>query len=258
MSQTQGLGNTSFSLAHKEVLEKKDRKRVANQLASILLEFSERKSFNGLTLLDVGCSNGAVTYFLSKNGGGFIGVDVDRNAISEAIFSYKSRKNISFKLASGTSLPLKNNSFDIVICNQVYSYVENPTKLMKEIYRVLKTNGFCLFTGDNLLRLVEPMYNLPFLRWLPQNLTKQLLKSLGYKDIYIGKYRSYWGLLKLCSNFEINDYTLKILKQPKKFNFTKILKYKGLIDILPYPLLKFLEPFLPTFIFILKKTMPRI
>jgi len=253
MNQSQGLGNASFSVAHDQVLERKDRQRVAKQLVLIMLSFLKRKNFNDLKILDIGCSNGVVTKFLVRHGGSFVGIDVDENAIESAISINRNKKSLSFKLASGTNLPFKNKSFDVVICNQVYSYVSNSKRMMREIYRVLKINGYCFFTGDNLLRLVEPMYNLPFLRWLPKSSAKQVLKLLGYKNIYIGKYQTYWGLLKLCSDFEIEDYTLTVLKQPEKFNFIKILKYRKIINSIPSSFLKLLEPFLPTFIFILKK-----
>lgn len=164
MNQTQGLGTVSFSLAHKKVLERSDRQRVAVQLVLIMKKFLHRKNFNGMKILDIGCSNGIITQFIAGRGGTTIGIDVDKNAIKEAITDSKDIKNLSFKLASGSILPFKDNSFNIVLCNQVYSFISNPKKMMEEIYRVLKTKGFCLFTGDNLLNPIETMYGLPFLR----------------------------------------------------------------------------------------------
>jgi len=46
---------------------------------------------------------------------------------------------------------------------------------------------------------------------------------------------------------------LKVLRWPEKFKFIKILKYRKIINLIPYPFLRLLEPLLPTFIFILKK-----
>ncbi len=254
MNQTQGLGTISFSLAHNKVLERSDRRRVATQLILITKNVLAVRNFNTLRILDIGCSSGVITQFIARHGGTVIGIDVDKYAIKKAIADSKKFKNLSFKLASGTILPFRNNSFDIVICNQVYSFISNPPKMMKEINRVLKKGGFCLFTGDNLLNPIETMYGLPLLRWLPKELSKNILKTMGYRDFYIGSYRTYWELIKLCGDFVIEDYTLKILKHPGKFKFKKILKYRKIINLIPYPLLKFMEPFLPTFIFILKKT----
>ena len=174
-------------------------------------------------------------------------------AIKKAITDNKRVKNLSFKLTESATLPFRNGDFDIVLCNQVYSFASNSPKMMKEIYRVLKKNGFCLFTGDNLLNPIETMYGLPFLRWLPKKLSKKILKTIGYKNFYIGSYQTYWGLMKLCRNFVVEDYTLKILKHPERFEFTRLLKYRVIINMLPYTILKLVEPILPTFIFVLKK-----
>src|SRR3989338_10698468 len=212
MNQTQGLGNASYSTSHKIVIEKKDRLRVARQLFSLLKDYIDPKEFKSLNLLDVGCSAGDITGYFSRYVGKTVGLDVDKQAIKLAKKRYSSYKNLSFMEASGTRLPLKDASFDIMLCNQVYSYTSDPEGLMNEILRVMKSRGICLFTGDNLLRPIEPLYNLPFIRLLPKNMTKLLLKSLGYKNIYIGEYRNYWGLNDLFNKFVIYDYTIKVLK----------------------------------------------
>lgn len=253
MNQTQGLGNASYSASHKKVIEKKDRLRVARQLFSLLSDYVDPKDFKNFKLLDVGCSAGDITAYFSKFAGKTVGVDVDKNAIRLAKERYANRKNLTFIVASASKLPFDNESFDIVLCNQVYSYVADPEKLMNEIYRVMKKGGICLFTGDNLLRPIEPLYNLPFIRLLPKNLTKQILKLLGYKKIYIGSYKTLWGIKKLLGRFELEDYTIKVLKNPKKYNFSNLIKYKNLIGRIPNWALYLMEPFFPTFIFILRK-----
>lgn len=44
-------------------------------------------------------------------------------------------------VAVGERLPFADNSFDLVICTQVLSYVKYPDKVVAEIYRVLKRGG---------------------------------------------------------------------------------------------------------------------
>lgn len=43
-------------------------------------------------------------------------------------------------------LPFENDSFDSVVCTQVFEHVANPFKAASEIYRVLKKGGHCLIT----------------------------------------------------------------------------------------------------------------
>src|SRR3989344_674752 len=253
MNQTQGLGNASYSTSHKIVIEKKDRLRVARQLFSLLKDYIDPKEFKSLNLLDVGCSAGDITAYFSRYVGKTVGFDVDKQAIKLAKKRYSSYKNLSFIEAGGSKLPFKNDSFEIVLCNQVYSYVANPEGLMNEILRVMKSRGICLFTGDNLLRPIEPLYNLPFIRLLPKNLTKMLLKLPGYKKIYVGDYKTLWGIKKLLTKFEIEDYTIKVLKNPTKYSFANLIRYEGLINKIPNWILYLMEPFFPTFILVLKK-----
>lgn len=252
MTESKNLGNSPYSVSHKDVLVEGDRLRVAKQLVSVLQDFTKSKHFKTSKILDVGCSGGTITKYISKHANKTVGIDIDQYAINKANLNYKN-KHLSFKIVSGVDIPYKENYFDIVICNQVYSYSLKPDKIMSEIYRVLKPDGFCLFTGDNLLRPIEPLYNLPLLRWLPKKYVEFILKKLGYKNYFIGKYKTYWGLIKMCKKFKISDYTIKVIKNPKKYKFVKLIKYKKIIDHIPNFILNILEPFFPTYIFILKK-----
>lgn len=43
------------------------------------------------------------------------------------------------------NLPFKENEFDVVICNHVLEHIEDDSKAMKELYRVLKPGGMGIF-----------------------------------------------------------------------------------------------------------------
>lgn len=252
MSQTQNLGSTSYSLSHKNVLKTQDRLRVAKQLSSIIKDYTKNTSLKNLKVLDVGCSSGIITNYISNYTDKTIGIDIDSYAINQASSNFKN-KNLSFIKTGSSSIPFNASSFDIVICNQVYSYTSNPNKMIKEINRILKKDGFCLFTGDNLLRPIEPLYNIPFFRWIPSSFAKFLLRTLGYKNYYVGKYKTLWGIKKMCNLFIIYDYTIKVLQNPKLFNFSKLVKFEKITKLTPEFILKLFEPLFPTYIFILQK-----
>lgn len=244
--------SNSFIISHESLLEEEGRLRVANQLLAVLEDWYGGKSLKELTVLDYGCSNGVITNFIATHVKKIVGIDIDEIAIQKAKKKYN-KNNLSFVLTNNIKVPFKDASFNLIICNQVYSYLDDPNLMMSEIYRVTKKSGICLFTGDNLLRPIEPLYNLPFIRLLPKNLTKIILRSLGYKNIYLGQYKTYWGLKQLVNKFTINDYTIKILKNPKKYKYQKIEKYSTFFSITPSFILKTIEPFLPSFIFLLQK-----
>lgn len=246
------MRTNSFLASHGSLLDEPGRSRVARQLHAILEDWYGKKKLKQLRVLDYGCSTGIITNFIAGSSKEVMGIDVDEVAIRKAKQKYK-RHNVSFLLTNGIRIPFKNNPFDLVICNQVYSYLDNPPLMVSEIYRVLKKEGVCLFTGDNSLRPIEPLYNLPFIRLLPRQITILLLKAMGYKNIYIGSYKTFWGLKELCSQFTIHDYTIKVLKNPKRFKYRNLEKCSALLAVTPDFILKTLEPFFPSFIFILEK-----
>lgn len=43
------------------------------------------------------------------------------------------------------NLPFDNNSFDVILCNHVLEHIPDDTKAMKELYRILKPNGWGVF-----------------------------------------------------------------------------------------------------------------
>ena len=43
-----------------------------------------------------------------------------------------------------TSIATNDNTFDIIICYHILEHIEEDTKAMSELYRVLKPNGICL------------------------------------------------------------------------------------------------------------------
>jgi SAM-dependent methyltransferase len=46
-----------------------------------------------------------------------------------------------------TSIPLKNESFDVVLCTEVFEHVSHPEKALQEITRLLKPGGKLIFSA---------------------------------------------------------------------------------------------------------------
>lgn len=49
-------------------------------------------------------------------------------------------------VAVGENLPIPNNTFDVVLCTQVLSYVSDPFRVVNEFHRVLKPGGSLLIS----------------------------------------------------------------------------------------------------------------
>lgn len=255
LSPIPSLGNAHYSIAHvsdHNVFDKNDRKRVATQIYVTICDFLKKGNTKNLTCLDIGCSTGIISDFLSRYFKRVHGIEIDPHAIELAKKHFK-KKNLSFSVGSAMDLNFKSNSLDVIICSEIYSYVDNPQKLMKEIFKILKPGGICYFTGDNLLFPIESQYKVPFLLYAPDLIAKRILKLLGHKNYYLGHYKTYWGLKKLCKDFIIHDYTTKILQDPEKYKFIRLYKYKKFTRAVPHYVISTLIPFMPTFVWILEK-----
>ena len=95
--------------------------------------------FEGKTVVDVGCGNGRIGRLIAPMCENYIGCD-----LSESVYafpSYLKTKNISLVSASGTDLPLKDESTDVAICWGVLHHMDLPLKGLEELMRVTKPGG---------------------------------------------------------------------------------------------------------------------
>ena len=111
-------------------------------------------------LLDVGVGNG--THLRRYRNHKIVGIDT-----SAGMLAYARRNNpgnASLCLMNGQSLTFQDNSFDYVVLSHVLAVAENPDQLLREVYRVVKTEGkvFILnhFTPDNWLGRVDRTFGL--------------------------------------------------------------------------------------------------
>lgn len=97
--------------------------------------------------LDIGCASG---FMLSKiaefKKASYVGVDIYDKAIN---YAKKRYPHISFKKASASKLPFKDNSFDLILCYETIEHVEDPQSCLKEAKRVLRKNGIFILTMDS-------------------------------------------------------------------------------------------------------------
>ena len=238
-----------YSIAIPKILEKEGRNRIANQILKTLeVKISNMKELN---CLDVGCSSGTVTYMLSNSFRKTIGVDVDENAISVAESMYK-KKNLKFLSMDAKKLGFGKETFDVIILNQVYEFVENPRKLAAEVYRVLKKGGLCYVGARNKISFIEGQTGIPLVHFLPQQFVVKLLR-LFKTSYYPANYLNYRKIRKLFRQFNVDDLTAQILKNPKKYGYNSLTKYLFLLKLLPLWFLRKIVFLSPNFIFICYK-----
>lgn len=99
------------------------------------------------TYLDIGC--GATGYTVieaaKRNNWLSLGLDISLEAILKAKALAKKEgveKKTAFLVGSAEHLPLKNNLFDYVSAASVLEHLANDQQLIKDVYRVLKKDGY--------------------------------------------------------------------------------------------------------------------
>ena len=101
------------------------------------------------TILDVGCSFGYLSNRLSSVSENVVGIDISIHALMKADEKYK-KENITFISASADNIPLKDKKFEaVILCdglNGMDLVGNHRDNAVKESLRVLKQNGFTIFT----------------------------------------------------------------------------------------------------------------
>lgn len=242
----------NYSKINPRISNYKIRHTKAKKILAVLKDCLKKDFLRKAVCLDVGCSIGATGEIIGPNVKKFVGIDIDRKAIKIARKDNRF-KNVKFEIADAMNLKFPNSFFDVIICNQVYEHVPNKKKLFSEIHRLLKDFGICYLGASNKLVLIEPHSGLPFLSLLPKRLANSYLKFFKRGSSYYENLCSYRELKHLLRNFDIEDYTIKIIKRPRKFLAQDTIKKYSLIGKLPKSILNWLSCFFPGWIWILRK-----
>jgi len=99
-------------------------------------------------VLDIGCGDGQKSSLFKKKIGckKIVGID----GVSKRLKAARKR-GIEVKLTNlEKKWPLFNNYFDVIISNQVIEHIVDLDLFISEIYRVLKPNGYCVISTENL------------------------------------------------------------------------------------------------------------
>jgi len=110
-------------------------------IETCLTELFKLKNNEKLNLLNLGGGLGQTSEIISSLKFNVFNLDI--GVINE------NEKNKKFDLNSQDQLPYKENYFDFVLCSEVIEHIENPWKLLRDITKILKKNGFIIITTPN-------------------------------------------------------------------------------------------------------------
>lgn len=110
-----------------------------------------RRFAHGKRVLDVACGEGYGAALLGTVAASVVGADIDIGTIEHARSSYGDGTRVRFVAASGTSLPLPNASFDVVVSFETIEHLnaaEQPG-MLAEFARVLSPEGVLVISSPN-------------------------------------------------------------------------------------------------------------
>ena len=101
---------------------------------------------NDVRVLDIGCAMGGfLDYLHAKDFKNLFGIDPTPKYVNYA----KPKGNYTIKLGSAESMPFVDNSFDLLVLDQVLEHLVEPRKAFQEAKRVLVDGGlFCIGVPD--------------------------------------------------------------------------------------------------------------
>jgi 2-polyprenyl-6-hydroxyphenyl methylase/3-demethylubiquinone-9 3-methyltransferase len=106
--------------------------------------------WHGKAVLDLGCGGGFMAAALTERGATVTGVDPSEAAIAAARrHAETNHLYIDYRVARGERLPFADGSFDIVVCVDVLEHIEDRRRVLSEIRRVLRPQGWFLFDTIN-------------------------------------------------------------------------------------------------------------
>lgn len=108
----------------------------------------------GKTVLDIASGSGYGTRLLAEKAKMVYGVDVNETAINYAKKHYGAH-NIQYKVGDGESIPLNDNSVDVIVTLETIEHIENYKQFIKELKRILKPDGLLIISTPNDLEFAE-------------------------------------------------------------------------------------------------------
>ena len=99
----------------------------------------------GKRTLDAGCGYGPFSCAASRRGAAVCSVDIGGRLVAVATARAGSRGLV----ADACELPVRDESFDVVISSEMLEHTRAPLRALEELVRVLRPNGLLVLTTPN-------------------------------------------------------------------------------------------------------------
>lgn len=167
-----------------------------------LIEVVEPYLHKTKNVLDIGCGTGTVAFYLAEKGIRVVGLDISRNAVEIARENAKClglSDRVKFKVSNFPKSYI-SGKFDLVICSEVLEHIEDDSKSVSKILRLLGQGGMAIFSSP----LKESVLNrLGFTKHFDKDVghlrrydAKQFTAMITKNDFKVIKVRKVQGLFR--------------------------------------------------------------
>ena len=154
---------------------------------------------SGQSLLDVGCGTGALLRALSKThpDAKLTGIDPTREMLSLA--GDRLPERVILKHGRAEDLPCEDKSFDVALSCNMFHYLREPMRALREFSRVLKPGGALVLTDWCHDYLACKLCHIYLSCFDPAHFTvygtadcRELLTEAGFRDVEVERYKINW------------------------------------------------------------------
>jgi SAM-dependent methyltransferase len=239
--------SSSAGWTPRKSLELESRQGKARKIVELLTSWGD---LTGTRILDIGTGAGVAAAALAGAAGPrgkVTAVDVQDMRLV--------REGFDFRLIDGLSLPFPDDSFDVVVSNQVLEHVGDEDRQLfhlREIRRVLTEKGYAYLAFPNRWAPIEPHFRVPLLTWLPGRWRSpyvRLTRRAGVYDCFPLSHAQATRLFRR-AGFAFGEHTFEALQVMRRVEHGSAITRVLLRT--PHWLFAALHPFVPTFIFKLR------
>lgn len=110
----------------------------------VINDILSRTKFSKGSVLDVGTGGGGLLREFQKLNPKLelTGIDASKTLLNAS----RKISKLNLKYSRAEKLKFKNNSFDLVVCQDTFHHFKKPIEVLKEIYRVTKKGGYIYIT----------------------------------------------------------------------------------------------------------------
>jgi SAM-dependent methyltransferase len=192
-----------------------------NNISNMLEDSIKLKNKRDFNIIDLGCGDGRYLFYLKKknflsNAKQIVGVDLSPTRIK---ILKKNTKDIIGIVSDACNVKeLENETFDVVISSQVIEHIYNDNDLLKEIKRLLKSDGVAYIST-----VIKKWYGIYIYRRDGR---------FRLDPTHIREYSSKINFINLLTRNGLKtiDYKIKIIRYPLSDLIIRILIKIGLIN----------------------------